>query len=366
MLSEIRWELEWLLRMQDDDGGVWEKLTSARFGGFTLPEEDDAPGPRLIIGGRSSAPYKDSGSTGGFAAVLAAAARVYRPFDPAFAAGCLAASRRAWVWIQAHPGVGCSNPPGIRTGNYCNTSAKACRLWADAELLRATGEAAFGGDFEAAKGEAPYVRGVQDWHDVSNLAFWSYAQAPSALPDTAARVRQDTATVADRLVAAGAANGYRDSLAPADFRWGSNGQAANMALLLLVADQFAPDPARVQAALDDIHYLLGRNCFATCWVTCLGSRSVAHPHHRPSASKEYAALPPWPGLLSGGPNAGGGDPLTNAIPASVPPMRHWTDQTGAYSSNEIAINWQAPLVFAVAAFVPEGGQAQGGGKAEGR
>jgi endoglucanase len=355
ILNEARWELTWMATMQDDDGGVWEKLTSPTFGGFTLPEHDNAALPRLIIGGRSAAPFKDSGSTAGFAAVMAIAARVYKPFDPAYAAACLEKARRAYAWAQEHPCLPCANPPAVRTGNYCNTNPLSARLWAAAELLRSTDESAYRADFEAAKGLPPYVHGTQSWKETGNLAMWAYTQAPGADPGTVKRIESDTLVDAEGLLAVRAGNGYRNTLGLADYTWGSNGQAANMSLLLLVADRFSPKAAYVQAAADNIHYVLGRNCFNTSWVTQVGSKALLHPHHRPSGSPEYSALPPWPGLLSGGPNFHGGDPGTNAIPPSVPPMRHWLDRTQAYSSNEICINWQAPLVYVLAALVPPSG-----------
>jgi endoglucanase len=71
-----------------------------------------------------------------------------------------------------------------------------------------------------------------------------------------------------------------------------------------------------------------------------------HPHHRPSAADGIDA--PWPGMLSGGPNQYGGDMVANAVPKR-PPMKMWVDDQRAYSMNEIAINWNAPLVFLLAA-----------------
>jgi endoglucanase len=53
-------------------------------------------------------------------------------------------------------------------------------------------------------------------------------------------------------------------------------------------------------------------------------------------------------MLSGGPNARPADPVAMKLP-KAPPMRMWVDATQAYSMNEIAINWNAPLVFLLAA-----------------
>ena len=40
ILNEIHWNLEWMLTMQDSDGGVWHKQTSTKFSGFVMPEKD--------------------------------------------------------------------------------------------------------------------------------------------------------------------------------------------------------------------------------------------------------------------------------------------------------------------------------------
>src|SRR5271165_1479982 len=38
LLSEIRWNLIWMLQMQDEDGGVWHKQTSEHFSAFVMPQ----------------------------------------------------------------------------------------------------------------------------------------------------------------------------------------------------------------------------------------------------------------------------------------------------------------------------------------
>ena len=133
---------------------------------------------------------------------------------------------------------------------------------------------------------------------------------------------------------------------PANFVWGSNSVAANYAMQLLIADRMHPDPQYAVAALDILHYLLGRNTFGISWITGVGANSTLHPHHRPSAADGIAA--PWPGLLAGGPNRHRQDPVLRQLPADVPPARAWVDETGSFAGNEVAINWNAPLVFVLA------------------
>jgi endoglucanase len=101
----------------------------------------------------------------------------------------------------------------------------------------------------------------------------------------------------------------------------------------------------VEAALDNLHYLLGRNAFSLSWVTSVGANPYRHPHHRPSGADAQAE--PWPGLLSGGPNRARQDPAMRKL-AELPPAKMYLDEEESYASNEIAINWNAPLVFLLA------------------
>jgi endoglucanase len=136
-------------------------------------------------------------------------------------------------------------------------------------------------------------------------------------------------------------------MSAADYVWGSNSVAANQSLQLIVADRLQKNEEWRQVAAENLHYLLGRNCWDLSWVTQLGRRAFEHPHHRPSGADKIAA--PWPGLLSGGPNAHPSDPVAASLPKSGPPMKMYRDAEAAYSMNEIAINWNAPLVFVLAA-----------------
>jgi endoglucanase len=154
-----------------------------------------------------------------------------------------------------------------------------------------------------------------------------------------------TAEAAAERIARAKESGYGNTLRVEGYHWGSNGDVGNDALLLMVAHRLQPNGASVEAALVNLHYLVGCNCHGVSWVTQLGVRPFLHPHHRPSQADGIEA--PWPGMLSGGPNQYGGDPVANAM-LKQPPMKMWVDDWRAYSMNEIAINWNAPLVFLLA------------------
>jgi endoglucanase len=101
----------------------------------------------------------------------------------------------------------------------------------------------------------------------------------------------------------------------------------------------------VDAAAENLHYILGRNALSLSFVTRVGEHAVEHPHHRLSAADGLSA--PWPGLMSGGPNHAKQDPEMRKMP-DLPPAKMYLDKTGSYASNEVAINWNAPLVFLLA------------------
>jgi endoglucanase len=344
-LAEIRWNLEWMLSLQDEDGGVWHKQTSEQFCGFVMPEDDHLTS---YIIGTGAPPYKSTAATGDFAAVMAIAARCYRAYDAAFSASCLAASRRAWSWAVPHPKVAFANPPGIGTGAYGDDHCNDEILWASAELWRTTGDGQYEQAFLSASQALPLEAAIAapTWTNVAPLAYWAYALAERKGTEAMrSRICAQTAAAAQTLLAHWHSSGYGNTLASTDYVWGSNGVAANQSLLLLIANYFAPDPQLMEAALGNLHYLLGRNCFAISWVTQVGTNPFLHPHHRPSIADHLPA--PWPGLLSGGPNAKPADKVARTL-HKLPPMRMWLDDQMAPSLNEVAINWNAPLVFLLA------------------
>jgi endoglucanase len=125
-----------------------------------------------------------------------------------------------------------------------------------------------------------------------------------------------------------------------DFIWGSNSVAANQGVLLVNAYLLSGDRKYIDGALTNADYILGRNATGYCFITGLGSKSTMHPHHRQSVAD--GVDDPVPGLLAGGPNPGRQDHTEYAF---TEPETAYNDNSGAYASNEIAINWNAPAAY---------------------
>jgi endoglucanase len=128
------------------------------------------------------------------------------------------------------------------------------------------------------------------------------------------------------------------------FVWGSNSDVANDGMLKLVAYQLTGDQKYVASAQNDLDYLLGRNTTGYSFLTGYGDKTPMHPHNRIMAADGVAE--PHPGYLAGGPNL---SVLTDCDPEEVVrspfPAASYTDTQCSYSTNETAINWNAPLVF---------------------
>jgi endoglucanase len=350
LLDEVRWNLDWMLSMQDADGGVWHKQTSEQFAPFVMPEMDDSVS---YVVGTGVAPYKSSCATADFAAVTATAARDYAPFDHGYARKSLRAAERAWRWLNQHRDVSFRNPAGVVTGEYGDRQCGDERLWASAELWRTTRKEVYQRYFLGHFGEyakTPDGFAPPNWANVAPLAMWTYVLGGGEEQEAVKTIREASLRAADEIVERAGRNGYRHSLLTRDYVWGSNGVAANYGVQLLVANAMRPRPRYVAAALEDLHYLLGRNTFSLSFVTRLGENPFRHPHHRPSAADSNAE--PWPGLMSGGPNRSRQDSAMMKLPA-LPPARMYLDEQESYATNEVAINWNAPLVFLLAGALPD-------------
>ncbi|MBY0426006.1 MAG: glycoside hydrolase family 9 protein, partial [Cytophagales bacterium] len=102
ILDEIKWNLDWMLTMQDpNDGGVYNKKSNANFDPWVMPNA--ATSARYMCA-------KGTAATFDFAAVMAMAYRIYLPFNPTFANTCLSAATSAYNWGVSNPNIPFNNP----------------------------------------------------------------------------------------------------------------------------------------------------------------------------------------------------------------------------------------------------------------
>jgi endoglucanase len=345
ILNEALYNLRWMLLMQDPaDGGVYHKCTNAAFDGMVMPGRTEAP--RYVV-------QKGTAATLDFAAVTAQAARIFQKFPrqlPGLADSCKLAAIHAWQWAQKYPdsaydqtGINKLYQPAISTGAYGDRHFDDEKFWAACELLVTTGD-------------QQYVAGVREriaapltlpsWASVAMMGDYTLlrhaANVPAAIKPALDTVRQELLQLADNYVQHLAGTAFHTVMGEsrADFVWGSNAVAANQGMLLVNAWLQKHDQKYLDAALGNLDYLSGRNATGFCFVTGQGSHSPMHPHHRPSVADGIVL--PVPGLMAGGPNPGRQDHQSYVY---LEPETAYLDKDQAYASNEIAINWNAPLVY---------------------
>ena len=341
ILNEALWNLEWMLTMQDaSDGGVYHKLTNLVFDGMVMP--DQATQPRYVV-------QKSTAATLDFAAVMATASRVLAPYDKqlhGMPARMLAASKAAWQWAQAHPAALYRQPADVLTGDYGDDDMSDEFAWAAAELYISTGDDAY---YKAIHADTLQAT-VPSWGDVRTLAWMSLARHRKHLTAAAdqALIARRIDPLAGTLLAGWQASAYGVAMQTPDFVWGSNAVALNQAIVLLHAYQLNGKRAYLQASQSALDYVLGRNPIGTSFVTGFGKASPMHPHHRISEADGIAA--PIPGMIVGGPQPHQQDKAGCKVPyPSAKPAMSWLDNMCSYASNEVAINWNAPLVYVSAA-----------------
>ncbi len=336
VLDEVRYELDWMLKMQDGSGGVYHKVTGLAFPGEVMPEMETEP---LYI-----MPVSNT-ATGDFAAVMAMSYAVFKEMDSRFAKTCLDAAKKAWEYLEEHPEGRFENPEDVLTGEYYDGSDTDERYWAAAALYSATGEEEYLDEFERIVGLFVYVMDGYGWKDVGGYANSIYLSLDAAVTDPAClqRIRDAIKQKADGYLKNSESDAYGVSLG-LTYPWGSNMTVCDNAGYLNLAEELFGNAEYSAAADRHFDYIFGANPMSICYVTGMGSVSPLHPHHRPS----MAAGETMPGMLAGGPNKNLEDPYAKAVLADAPPAKCYADNAQSFSTNEVAVYWNSALIALMA------------------
>ena len=335
LLDEIRWNLDWMLTMQDDDGGVFHKLTTKQFAGNIMPEKGTAQ--RFAIGKGIEASWD-------FAAVVALASEIYKPYDPEFAQKCIDAAQKARLWALTHPYEIFEQPSDVGTGSYTGSVEWASKLWTNIEMYRVSGDTSVVSIIKSLPINNKKAV-LQSWQNNYMLGIFTIATNPDAfeaeMVDSATSI---ITTMADSYIKSLDNNGYGVALAKGDFYWGSNGVAANKGMILIHAYILTKDEKYLNAAQSIVDYILGRNPLDKSYLTGYGVNPTMNPHHRPSQADGIDA--PVPGMIAGGPNASATDCAKKYNDANAV-ARSYYDNSCSYATNEVAINWNAPFAYVI-------------------
>ncbi|WP_157529843.1 glycoside hydrolase family 9 protein [Microtetraspora niveoalba] len=348
ILDEARWEQEFLLKMQREDGMVHHKIHDENWTGLPLL-------PHLDPQKRELHPVSTA-ATLNLAATAAQASRVFAPYDAAFAARSLSAAKKAWAAAKAHPRVLASPDDGVGGGTYDDPDVSDEFYWAAAELYITTGEKEFADFVLASPHHTADIWGERgfDWGHTAQLGRLDLATVPNALPGRA-DVRRSVVAGAEKYLATQAGHPYGVPYDPPTYDWGSNGLVLNNMIVIATAYDITGDVKYRDGVLRGIDYILGRNALNQSYVTGYGEVASKNQHSRWYAHALDTDLPnPPPGTLSGGPNSSIQDPVAQAKLKGCEPQFCYIDDIESWSTNELTINWNSPLSW-ISAFVADQG-----------
>ena len=339
ILDEARYELEWMFKMQAEDGGVYHKVTCDNFPATVMPEEET--NQLLVLPVSTTA-------TGDFAAVMAKASIIYKDIDKDFADKCLEASKKAYAYMEANAAsdtTGFLNPSDVFTGEYPDAVNKDEFFWAAVELYLATGE-----DTYLAKAKELYSDSMElglGWIEMGLYGVHSYLRTETSFQKDAEFTDKLKTRVVDQEKAdleKAKKDGYYNAMGT-NYPWGSNLTVSNNGILYNLAYLVSNDKELKDLSSYQVDYIMGMNVCGYSFLTGFGTNAAEHPHHRPSQAKGKAV----PGMVVGGPNGEPADPYAISVLTGKAPARCYCDNDTAYSINEVAIYWNSPFIYILAA-----------------
>lgn len=374
LLSEARWEMEFLLKMQvpkgyqtqaplgiqnvtkgkklkisqiDGSGLAHHKIHESKWLGLPIAPQDAAEQRHLYP--------VSTAATLNLAATAAQCARIWKKIDASFSDKCLKAARAAYSAAKTYPDI-YAYDIFEGGGPYEDSDLSDEFAWAAFELFATTGNTEY---IQQLK-NTPGLRWITRYKNNNlNGLYWA---STDILPLLTIVVSADYFGLNDRKTASDAIlkiadtylsesnkNSFLIPLSHSEFNWGSNGALLNKAMILAYAAEITENSKYRNAVISIMDYLLGNNPLSQSYIAGFGANQAKNMHHRfwaAGADKKYPQTAP--GAISGGPNIKSAiDDVAKELLKSCnqAPMTCWVDDIKAYSLNEVAINWNAPLVW---------------------
>ncbi|QMV41506.1 hypothetical protein FPL14_10095 [Cohnella cholangitidis] len=356
ILDEARWELEWMLKMQDAaSGGFYARVTF---------QDDDNLVDREVIDADTVSPrtnIKTTADTATAAAVLAHAYLIYQTIDPAFAQSCLDAAIDAWGYLEAHPEL--IGTPNTGRWPYDVTDDASNRLWAAGSLYRTTGDAKYNNYFVAnytkmGKFFEDANEFASSWGDTFNTGFFSYLKAANKNPAVVSWYTTKYEQWFNDKVNRYNESAWNSIVRNGHYIWGITMQFADVPMEMIIGTKLLGTYANNLEIINDITYsqldwILGANPVGISFVSGYGDNSVKYPFSVMFRTDGLQGVPK--GYLVGGPNRFSNDVNTgNQISRFA--AKNYTDNFQEWTTNEHTVYWNSGLVF-VAAFATGSGNA---------
>lgn len=355
LLDEAKIGTDFLLKILSPDG----KNLVSRIGGnqdhdylTTSPAGSKLPPSQ---GGDPRPVYENARAdvAGISSATLSLMARLYLPYDSAYATKCRTMAQRLWDYALTHPGTTQDNfyPEGDCGGNSWDSShweGPFCKgLWTDGDasdaLMCAAVERFRTQPSDSLKNlaTARVLQTHAHYDDLSWMQFsdpcWHSAVVGGihqALAPWQASAQNYLNHISSRPEVKGLI--YFHS-------WGSLRIASHAGLSLALLHSVDPQAQWYQAAMGQLQFILGDNPYQRSMITGWGHNPPSHPMHKNAwglmgdwsqIDRPFELKTPLPGALVGGPKA----EATGEFPAG------YQDNPRDYVGNEVSIYYNAGLV----------------------
>ncbi len=370
ILDEVKYEIDWLLKMQNSDGSVLSVIGGA---GASPPSAD--------AGYRRYGPANTS-ATLSAAGIFALAAKQYNSIGmTAYGTTLQTAAVNAWTWANANPSVTFYNSGVLAAGEQeIDNYGRLCRKFAAATYLYAL------------TGGTTYKSFVDANYNQIHLLMWTYAypfEGPeqdmclyyAALPGATVSVKNAIVSAfsnslsssnPDNLPAyTGSTDAYRAFLNDGNYTWNSNQTKSKQGNMFLAMNRYNFDAGNAtnyaNAASGFVHYFHGVNPNSKTYLSNMGKfgaeNSVTSFYH--SWFEDGSALwdevgvstyGPAPGFIPGGVNpsydwdaccpSGCGSAANNALcvaesldpPKNQPIQKSWKDFNTSWPVNSWTIS----------------------------
>lgn len=338
ILNECRVGLEWLMKMQARDGGIFHKVSSVKPIQVLMPEDDHSE--RYVF-------PKSYKATLCGCAVLSLASRIFKSFDAEFSEKMHTASINAWIWLINNPNfTPFEDPDDVylnAAGDFYDENFDDDLFWTVCELYETTGDEDFHNKIRELSGKVNATGFVNR----DNGGFGTIAYLFGSRPRDS-RIEQllrlQIRVKADNLYSLSKKSGYGTAKTCDDYIRGSNMYSMTDSITLILAHKIFCCKEYIQTACEQMNYILGKNPMGICYVTGFGSNSVKNPHHRPSEADDVEE--PVPGLLVCGPNKQFQDDFTQwNIPSEAPPAKCYYDIMYSFCTNETTIYCTSAAAF---------------------
>ena len=322
VLDETKWELDWLVRMQNADGSVLsivgqDGVSTPAFGGSKNTAPSGAKGPCKYGPATTSATFSS-------AAAFARAAKVYKPIAAyaSFADELATRAKSAWAWAEAHPAISFANSGKVGAGEQeVDDKGRAQKkLQAAVFLFDLTGEPKYRDYVDTNYKSVGFISsGYVDMFAVSDHdALLDYTKIAGATPGVVAdiKAKYKSGAASDNNLGSLKSNPDPYLAYLYVYTWGSNQIKAEQGNLLYDVVTYGIDGGASADAIRGgaryLHYLHGVNPLQLVYLSSMNdhgaNKSVTRFFHSWFANgSDWDAVGvskygPPPGFLTGGPN----------------------------------------------------------------